>query len=119
MKTRAIALTILLAISNHAAADSIRTSGGVSCSNNVNDQPFELKTYTETARGNDYGYQVDEVVAGIELSYKFGNGIKSLDCNTLYQLELTKLRTEIEMLRDQQAVLKAVQQTSGADGGEW
>ena len=98
-------LLILILSAGSAQADSVSVNG-FSCFNEQKN-PISVTGYVENAQQNrdgrerDYysANETDEIRAGFTIRYEWGSQTKPLDCNQLYQLELTRLRIEIERLQ--------------------
>lgn len=84
--------------------DSITTSEGVRCSQSINSNGGYLDLGVaggniERGYGYDPGPPGQAAIGYARIIIPLGEAPRRLDCNALYQLEIERLKAEIEMLR--------------------
>jgi hypothetical protein len=85
--------------------DSITTSDGVRCSQSIKSNGGYLDLGVAGGNiGNTYNYGYDEGTDQAAIGYArivipLGEAPERIDCNALYELEIQRLKAEIELLR--------------------
>lgn len=82
--------------------DEIRSAGGVSCRSGSNGARADFGITSEPT--TDQG-QNNAIYARIIIPI---GGPKRVECNDLYNLELERLRLELQMLRESQESMKSI-----------
>ncbi|AUW07374.1 hypothetical protein [Vibrio campbellii] len=113
---RLVLISLLLSANAFAGINQSVRSNDLDCFVDVDD-PFEM--YVEGVNSqynsdnddhNNYwnnNYRDDKQVR-IGIKYKFGSGIKPIDCDSLFQVELRKKEIELERLRSALENMKAL-----------
>lgn len=89
--------------------DSIETSSGTRCRQSMNSNGAYLDvgmagTAAPDTKGNAYGYAYSdnrsrEATAYVRMTIPLGHRPERIDCSRIYELELDKLRREVELLK--------------------